>query len=118
VPTTPQTHDQPPVPFVEATRFEVSLFPADDINRSAFTIDVEYRGHDRWAVVRHRQCLNAAGEWSYESIPSEREEEWLAAHRFDLATAQQLAKQAAPHLIVNGRTALDVYRRNPPAAAV
>jgi hypothetical protein len=104
-----------PEPFVQATRYEVSLLPADDINRSVFTIDVEFRGGDRWAVVRHRQCLNAEGEWSWESLPSEREEEWLAEHRFDLDTAQQLAKKAAPHLIVNGRSALEVYLRNPPA---
>ncbi|MFJ2259504.1 hypothetical protein ACIOKD_14380 [Streptomyces sp. NPDC087844] len=103
-----------PEPFVKATRYEVSLLPADNINRFPFTIDVEYRGHGRWAAVRHRQCLNATGEWSFESIPSEREEEWMATHRFDLDTALQLAKQAAPHLIVNGRTALEVYRRNPP----
>ncbi|MDX2794631.1 hypothetical protein [Streptomyces scabiei] len=103
-----------PEPYVQATRYEVSLLPPDDINRPVFTIDVEYRGRGLWAAVRHHQCLNAKGEWSYELRPSEREDEWLAAHRFDLDTAQQLAKQAAPHLIVNGRTALDIYRRNPP----
>jgi hypothetical protein len=103
-----------PAAYIQATRYEVSLFPEGDINRPVFTINVEDRGHDRWAVVRHRQCLNAEGEWSWESIPSEREDEWLATHRFDLDTAQQLAKQAAPHLTVNGLTALEVYRRNPP----
>jgi hypothetical protein len=103
-----------PAPHVQATRYEVSLFPIDDINRSAFTINVEYRGRDLWAVARHRQCLNANGEWSWESIPSEREDEWLTEHRFDLDTAQELAKQAAPTLTVNGRTALEIYRRNPP----
>jgi hypothetical protein len=103
-----------PVPYVEATRYEVSIFPADDINRQVYTINVEDRGRDRWAVVRHRQCLSAVGEWSWESIPSEREDEWLAAHRFDLDTAQRLAKEAAPHLTVNGLTALEAYRRNPP----
>lgn len=104
----------PPEPTIQATCYEVSLLPLDDINRSAYTINVEYRGRGLWAVARHHQCMNTKGEWSWESIPSEREDEWLAEHRFDLDTAQRLAKQAAPHIVVNGRTALEVYRRNPP----
>ncbi|MGW6531420.1 hypothetical protein [Streptomyces venezuelae] len=106
-------HVDPGVPSasVQASRYEVSILPEDDINRSVFTINVEYRGDDRWAAVRHGQCLNAAGEWSYESIPSEREDDWLAGHRFSLGAALVLAKKAAPHLRVNGRTALDAYRR-------
>ncbi|UJV42044.1 hypothetical protein [Streptomyces sp. AMCC400023] len=103
-----------PEPYVEITRYEISLLPETDINRPVYTINVENRGNDQWAVVRHRQCMNASGEWSWESIPSEREDEWLVEHRFDRETALKLAKQAAPHLVVNGHTALDVYRRNPP----
>ncbi|MFI9344973.1 hypothetical protein ACIG0D_27460 [Streptomyces sp. NPDC052773] len=107
-------HAQPgqPEPTVQATRYEVSLLPEGDINRLSFTINVEYRGGDRWAVVRHRQCMNAQGEWSWESVPSEREDEWLAEHRFDLDTALRLAKQAAPHVVVNGHTAAEAYRRS------
>jgi hypothetical protein len=104
-----------PQAVVQATRYEVSILPEGDINRPVFTINVEYRGEGRWAVVRHHQCLNAAGEWSYELRPSEREDDWLDDHRFDLGTAQRLAKQAAPYLIVNGRTALEIYRRTQPA---
>jgi len=104
-----------PEPTVRATGYEVSLLPEGDINRLSYTISVEYRGGDRWAVVRHRQCMNAAGEWSWESVPSEREDEWLAEHRFDLDTALRLAKKAAPHVVVNGHTAVDVYRRTHPA---
>lgn len=106
-------HVQPgqPEPAVQATRYEVSLLPEGDVNRLNFTITVEYRGGDCWAVVRHRQCMNAAGEWSWEPVASEREDEWLAEHRFDLDTALRLAKEQAPKLTVNGMTALSVYRR-------
>jgi hypothetical protein len=116
--TTPQPHDQPPVPFVEATRFEVSIFPQGHDARGHFTISIEWRGPDSWAVLDGPFCLGADGVWEYEPRTSERDDVWIAGHRFGLGTAQQLAKQAAPHLIVNGRTALEVYRRNPPAAAV
>ncbi|TGA83458.1 hypothetical protein, partial [Streptomyces sp. MZ04] len=104
-------HATPGVPraTVQATRYEVSILPEGDINRSLFTINVEYRGDDRWAVVRHRDCLNAAGEWSYELRPSEREDDWLDQRRFDLGTALDLAKKAAPHIVVNGHTPLDAY---------
>ncbi|WP_309049058.1 hypothetical protein [Streptomyces sp.] len=100
-----------PSAIVQATRYEVSILPEGDINRSVFTINVEYRGDDRWAVVRHRDCLNAAGEWSYEMRSSGRDDDWLDQHRFDLGTAIDMAKKAAPHIVVNGHTALDAYRR-------
>lgn len=105
-------------PIVTITRYEVSVLPEDDINRSVYTINVENRGNDRWAVVRHRQCMNAKGEWSWESIPSEREDEWLAEHRFNRATALELAQWAAPRVIVNGHTAAEWQQRNAPAPAV
>lgn len=108
-------YTDPPV-LVEATRYDVSVLPHEDINRLLFTITVEYRGPGVWAVCRHRQCLSADGVWSWESVPSERAVEWLAGHRFDLDTALKLAREAAPHLRVNGETALDAYRRTHPAA--
>jgi hypothetical protein len=104
---------QQPEPFTtcHATEYEVSILLEGDTNRSLFVITVQYRGEGRWAVTRHGSCLGADGEWSWESIPSEREDAWLAAHRFDLDTALRLARAAAPHVVVNGHTALDAYRR-------
>lgn len=99
-----------PEPTVQATRYVVSCLPDDNINAPHFSLSVEYRGRSLWAVVRHGSCLNSAGQWSYESIPSEREDEWLADHRFDLDTALKLAKEAAPHVTVNGFTVADALR--------
>ncbi|MET9957389.1 hypothetical protein ABZ135_38340 [Streptomyces sp. NPDC006339] len=104
------TGTTPPV-LVEVTRYEVSVLPFNDINRPTFTITVEARGNGVWAVCRHRQCIDTNGNWSWESIPSERTDEWLAQHRFDLDTALNLARKAAPHLVVNGHTATDAYHR-------
>lgn len=109
-------HVQPGQPevIVQITRYEVSVLPEDDINRSVFTINVENRGNDRWAVVRHQRCMNAQGEWSWERVPSEREDEWLDEHRFNRMTALELARWAAPRIVVNGETAVDAYRRTRP----
>ena len=91
-----------PAVRVEPTRYSVSILPETSINHGSYEITVEYRGAGRWAVCNGGSCLDAAGEWEYESIPSEREDEWLAAHRFDLDAALRLAREAAPDLTVNG----------------
>lgn len=91
-----------------ATTYTVSALPLDHPENGHFSITVEWRGEGRWAVCRFRQCLDANGEWDYESIPSEREDDWLDAHRFGLDTALRLAQQAAPTIRVNGYSVTDV----------
>lgn len=95
-----------------ATEFTVCAVPEDDINHSVYAITVAYRGRGRWAVTRHRWCLGADGEWDFEMRPSEREDAWLDAHRFDLDTALRLAHEAAPAVEANGITAADVAARH------
>lgn len=96
-----------PEPTVRPTRYEVTAVPEGHADGHLWALTVEYRGRDRWAVVRHGQCLDANGAWDYESIPSERTDEWLATHRFDLDTALRLAREAAPLITVNGITVPD-----------
>lgn len=105
-------HVQPgqPEPTVQATRYTVNCLPEDGIDSHVFEITVEYRGRGLWAIKRHSQCLAADGSWDYEMRPSEREDEWLATHRFDLDTALKLAKEAAPKVTVNGFTVADALR--------
>ena len=91
-----------------ATEFTLSALPEDDINASAYQIKVAYRGRGLWAVSRHRQCLGRSGAWDWESIPSERTDEWLAEHRFLLGEALRLAREELPKLRVNGMTAAEV----------
>lgn len=113
---TERSTNEQPVATCQATEYEVSILPEGDINRSVFAIAVQYRSEGRWAVTRHSSCLGADGIWSWESIPSEREDDWLDAHRFDLDTALRLACNAAPHVVVNGHTATEVHHRTRPAA--
>ncbi|RIH58225.1 hypothetical protein D3C59_33845 [Streptomyces sp. SHP22-7] len=99
-PTTPE-------PVVQATQYVVSCLPEGDINRRHYTLNVAYRGEDTWAVIDPPHCLSNTGDWDYEHVPSERTDEWIATHRFDLDTALRLAKEQARLIIVNGRTVTD-----------
>jgi hypothetical protein len=49
--------------------------------------------------------------------PSEREGDWLDAHRFDQDTAIRLAQEQAPLVSVNGITAAEALRRHLAASA-
>lgn len=99
-----------PEPNLQATAYSVNCLPEDGIDSHVFEITVEYRGKNRWAVKRHSQCLAADGTWDWEMRPSEREDDWLDTHRFDLDTALRLAKEAAPLVTVNGFTVTDALR--------
>ena len=95
-----------------ATRYTVNLLPETaSPDAHIFEITVEYRGRGRWAVCRHGMCLGVDGTWDYEVRPSEREDDWLDAHRFDQDTALRLAIEQAPLVSVNGHTAADALRR-------
>lgn len=98
-------------PYVRATRYVVNLLPDSDPHGHVFELTVEWRGNDQWAVLNGHWCLSADGDWDYERQPSERADDWIATHRFDLDTALRLAKEAAPDVTVNGRTAAQALAR-------
>lgn len=101
----------PAEPTVRITEYSISLLPPDHLDAGHFTLTVAWRGNDRWAILDGPFCLNAAGGWDYELRPSEREDDWLDSHRFDLDTALDLAKKAAAVMKVNGSTVADVLAR-------
>ena len=72
---------------VQTTKYLVSCLPLDDRDARYFSVTVEWRGKDQWAVCRFGECLGTDGEWDYEPSTSSRTEEWLATHRFDHDTA-------------------------------
>ncbi|WP_435108130.1 hypothetical protein [Nocardiopsis synnemataformans] len=104
--------DPPPADGVrvEPITYWVSAVPETHPDASHFTLAVEYRGHDLWAVTRHAECLSRSGEWEYETRPSERTPGWLADHRFPYPEAMRRAREIAPHLTVMGRTVTDVLK--------
>lgn len=100
-------------PAVHSRITEVTFcaLPETDINHGSYAVQVTWRGDDRYAVKRHSQCLGADGTWDYEARPSDREDEWLAEHRFDYDTACALAAKACQHVVVNGITVTDALAR-------
>ncbi len=55
-------------------------------------------GPDKWAVRRGGDCLNKAGAWEWEPMPSSRDDEFLAHCRFDShieAIAAAMAQKGA-----------------------
>lgn len=110
------TEPEPGTPDVRATRYAVCAVPEDHTWYRRFVIYVEWRGDDRWAVVQPwapTPCLSSSGEWDWEMRPSERTREWIAAHRFDLHTALEMAKREAPKMTVNGWTPAQVLAEDP-----
>ncbi len=115
-----------PEPTVRATRYEVSCLPPDYPDADMFTLTVEWRGGDLWAVKRGTASYDAEGNRSWGFVwENDREpvtgaefasyeqghDAWMAAHRFDLGTALDVAKKAAPGVVVNGWTVERVLAR-------
>ncbi|MEU9578768.1 hypothetical protein [Streptomyces chilikensis] len=100
-----------PEPTVHATEYQVSCLPDDDINSHLYAITVQYGGDNRYAVIRHSMCLGADGTWDHGVKEYDRGDDWLTAHRFDLDTALQLAKEQARLITVNGRTVTGALTR-------
>lgn len=86
---------------VRAVRYEVSVLPVDFEDGELWTITVEYRGAGLWAVLHGGHALGTDGQWDYEPRPSDREDDWKAAHRFTLAEAVGKATELASRLTAN-----------------
>lgn len=94
------------------TEVTFSAIPEDNINHGLYAVTVEWRGGEMYAVKRLSQVLCVDGEWDYEPIPSNRDDEWIATHRFSYDEAYQLAAKAAPDVVVNGFTVADALSRS------
>lgn len=92
---------QPEV-IVDVTRYTVSVLPADDINHRTFALYVELK-RDGWIVTDGHEYYGPAGS---------RELSQSTAHHFaDYDDALALARELAPALTVNGRTATEIWQR-------
>lgn len=100
-----------PEPIVTVTHYRVSCLPREHAGWSLFSVSVEQRGPERWAVVHFSQCYDIDGNASYEPSSSERTDEWLARYSHDRVTALEIAKRLAPTLEVNGHTVESVLAR-------
>ncbi len=87
---------------IEPTEFTVCGLAPDHPEAYIWSITIQRRDANSWAVVHAGHCLNYAGEWDYEPIPSERTVDFLISHRFSLERAKELAVAAYPEVVVNG----------------
>lgn len=97
-----------PAPMVRPVQYEVSCLSENDPARRHYTLRVVHKGSEKWAVTDGPLSLGAGGEWDYERGEGP---EWLKEHRFDLATALDLARKHAPEVELNDQTVRDVLAR-------
>lgn len=94
------------------SEWSICVLPPGDINYSVFEIKVCWRGNTpdgpSYAVIRSRYRLNSDGDWDFELSPSGRNDDWIRDHSFTLERALELAKEWAPKVVVNGKTALEI----------
>lgn len=95
--------DNTETPIVRPTRYLITCVPEDRDPGGYRGITVEYRGDERWAVLRNTLCLGTDGQWDRERQSTDRDEEWLDGHRYDLTTALRLAEEQAARSEVTGR---------------
>jgi hypothetical protein len=103
-------------PTVRVTTYTVTCLPPDTPDAEAWQITVERRSRDMWAIRQRSWFLTSGGRWE---VAGEREDGgWLTEHHFPLNEAIELAKRAAPHVIVSGLTpaALLTWRAQQKAA--
>jgi len=74
--------------------YTVTCIPDDDRGASAFALTARHWGNGQWTVQHgERWFLTPDGTWIRD-----------AKHLFDKDTALRLAREAAPHVTVNGRS--------------
>lgn len=103
------TCENTPEVLVDITRYEVSVLPADDINRRHHVLYVDRTRRGTWIVNDGHGGYDIDGDWA----PG-----LAVAHEFaDYDDALDLARRLAPNLAANGRTAAEVHRQGLPANA-
>jgi hypothetical protein len=95
------------------TEVTVCALPEDHIEHDAYALRVQWRGGETHAVTRMRRCLGTDGEWDFEPSPSNRDDDWIATHRFGYDEALRLAVEAAPHVKVSGHSVADALAAAP-----
>ena len=78
-----------------ASEFRFKLYPEghEYVDIATTAITVAWRGDNRWAVSEGGFCYDALGHREYESIPTEREAEFLARFRFSRDEAVRIARE-------------------------
>jgi hypothetical protein len=93
------------------TEYRLSILPDGHVDAEVFAVYVGWRGDGKWGVFCLGSCYSADGQWDQEPSPSNRSDEWLAAHRFPLDEALALAQRVLPTVSWNGWTAEQILAK-------
>lgn len=107
---TPERQARMQIPEAQArvTEYTVSCLPAGHEMEIHFSVTVVECSPGRWAVKHHVFTYDVDGQRSYEPITTNREDDYIDRHRFELDEALSLARRVAPTLRVNRFTVADV----------
>lgn len=108
-----------PTVHIKVVAYDITCLPDDHPERRNFTLQVVCRNivEGLWAVVdRTGYCLSEDGSWDYESLPSNRQDEWKKTHRFSRTKAIELATDAARKITIGPFTVEDMLQPDPWAA--
>jgi hypothetical protein len=97
-----------PSASVRAVAYAVTCLPDGHPWQADLTVSVEQRDGG-WAVVHGIRLLSQAGTWDPAEDGAARSER----HRFELDRALELARAAAPHVLVNGRGVAEALLTHP-----
>jgi hypothetical protein len=62
------------------------------LKNGALEVQVELRSKGLWCVTDGVNCITRGGEWMWESLPSNRDEDFLDNTRFSLEEAWSIAR--------------------------
>lgn len=83
------------------------------IGHDYITIDKKRQEDGSWKFAVYqgdRRVLSKKGEWDYESMPSNRPDDWYETHRFDtFEEAVAIAKPAAETILKQEQEHVDLY---------
>jgi len=80
-------------------------------DKYTYSITVEERGDNRWAVKGIFYVLNKDGEWEHEPRPSSREDDFLERCRFTEEEALRRALEVVDTVKINGQTIIEADAR-------
>lgn len=87
-------------PLIE--KYSFSVLDIDHPERFLFSVCVEYRGENKYAITWLSSCYNkSTDKWETEPVKSFRTPAWQANHRFGLAEAKTRARELCKDLTVN-----------------
>ncbi|MFD8316134.1 hypothetical protein [Kitasatospora purpeofusca] len=91
-------HTVIPAASMRPVAYAVTCLPDGHPWQADLTLSVEQRDGG-WIVLHGFRTLSRDGTWDL----TEDGAAWSAQHRFELDQALELARAAAPHVLVNGR---------------